>query len=160
MEGAKELDAAKEVLTEYLTINGLRKTPERYAILETLYKVKKHVSADELHDMMESSFKVSRGTVYSTLETLYNAHLAIRHQFDTATVYERIPDKPHYHMICTECGIVSEFYNVTLKNALSTIKIKGFSISDHKLYVYGTCTKCKQRLGRLKKKLNKQDNKL
>lgn len=155
MDEDKYLAAAKDTLTQFMVLNGMRKTPERYAILEAVYKADKHVTADELHAMLEDEFRVSRGTVYNTLEMLFRANLVLRHQLGTAVEYEKKADKPHYHMKCLECGTVTEFYNVTLINALSTVKLRGFNISDHDLYVYGTCTRCRQKIGRMKKKLLK-----
>ena len=159
MDVDKELKAAKSALTQFMAMNNMRKTPERYAVLEAIYNAGKHISADELHEAMADEFRVSRGTVYNTLEMLYRANLVLRHQFGGVILYEKRTSKPHYHMICTECNTISEFNNTTLKNALSTIKLKGFNISDHDLYVYGICTKCRQRIGRQKRKLLQNNDK-
>lgn len=154
-----DLETAKEALAQFMEMNKMRKTLERYAILETVYRLDKHVSADELHEIMKPDFMVSRATVYNTLEMLYRAKIVMRHQFGSAVVYERWTNKTHYHTICTICGTVSEFQNTTLKNSLSTIKLRGFSIAGHDLHVYGTCTKCRQRIGRQKKNLLKNNDK-
>lgn len=159
MNGEKELKAAKTALTQFMEMNKMRKTPERYAVLEAVYSSGKHLSADDLHATMNEEFRVSRGTVYNTLEMLYRANLVMRHQFGGVTLYEKHTSKSHYHMICTECDSISEFSNATLKNALSTIKLRGFNITDHDLCVYGICTKCRQKLGRQKKKLLKNNDK-
>jgi Fur family ferric uptake transcriptional regulator len=160
MSESKELDEAKAVFTQFMERNNMRKTMERYAILEAIYQLGKHITADELHAIMKEKFRVSRGTVYNTLEMLYRANLVRRHQFETAIVYEKYASTPHYHMICTECGTITEFQNATLKNVLSTVKLRGFNIADHTLYVYGTCSGCRRKIGRMKKKLlNNNDKK-
>ena len=137
MNGDKELKAAKTALTQFMTMNKMRKTPERYAVLEAVYS----------------------GTVYNTLEMLYRAKLVMRHQFGGVILYEKRTNKQHYHMVCTECNSISEFSDTTLKNALSTIKLRGFNITDHDLCIYGICTKCRQKLGRQKKKLLQNNDK-
>ena len=50
-----DLEEAKEILTLFLERNNMRKTPERYAILEAVYKANKHVTADGLFAEMENS---------------------------------------------------------------------------------------------------------
>ena len=51
-------DTVKQILTEYLQKNGHRKTPERYAILDTIYSIKGHFDVDELYSYMAEKEKV------------------------------------------------------------------------------------------------------
>ena len=111
-------DKAKQILTDYLQKNGHRKTPERYAILDTIYTIKGHFDIDMLYSYMaeKEKFRVSRATLYNT--------------------------ETHHHMICTSCGKVSEFEDETLKQAIADTKLKGFHASHYSLYIYGLCNKC------------------
>lgn len=54
-------DKVKQILTEYLQVNGHRKTPERYAILDTIYSIKGHFDIDTLYNYManEGKFRVA-----------------------------------------------------------------------------------------------------
>ena len=72
-------DTVRQILTEYLQANGQRKTPERYAILDTIYTIKGHFGIDELYHYMESNgkFRVSRATLYNTIILLVDANLVI-----------------------------------------------------------------------------------
>ena len=44
------IKTVRNVLTAYLEQNGLRKTPERFAILEAVYAIDGHFTLDELSD--------------------------------------------------------------------------------------------------------------
>ena len=115
-------DTVKQILTEYLQKNGHRKTPERYAILDTIYSIKGHFDVDELYSYMaeKEKFRVSRATLYNTIILLIDAGLVIKHQFGNTSQYERsYNNETHHHMICTCCGKVSEFEDDNLKQAIA-----------------------------------------
>ena len=153
-ENVKE--TVKQILTEYLQANGHRKTPERYAILETIYSIKGHFDIDMLYNYMskEGQFRVSRATLYNTIVLLVDAHLVIKHQFGNSSQYERAyKNETHHHMICTECGKVTEFQNEVLKEAIDNTKLKRFTASHYSLYIYGICSSC------MRAKRNKNKNK-
>ncbi len=125
-------DKAKQILTDYLQKNGHRKTPERYAILDTIYTIKGHFDIDMLYSYMaeKEKFRVSRATLYNTIILLIDAGLVIKHQFGNTSQYERsYNNETHHHMICTSCGKVSEFEDETLKQAIADTKLKGFHAS-------------------------------
>ena len=45
MESQNVKDTVRQIFTEYLNMNGHRKTPERYAILDTIYSIDGHLKA-------------------------------------------------------------------------------------------------------------------
>ena len=138
-------DTVKQVLTEYLQKNGHRKTPERYAILDSIYSIKGHFNIESLLQYMEEKekFRVSRATLYNTIILLIDAGLVIKHQFGNTSQYERsYNNETHHHTICTACGKVSEFEDENLKHAIVQSKLKGFQATHYSLYIYGLCSKC------------------
>ena len=161
-ENVKE--TVKQMLTEYLQKNGHRKTPERYAILETIYSIKGHFDIDTLYHYMENegNFRVSRATLYNTMDLLTEAHLVIRHKFDNSAQYEKSYNMTtHFHRICTSCGSVTEVQDDKLRQVIENAHSKGFSIDHTSLYMYGMCSKCKAAKSRKEnkeKKLREQRN--
>lgn len=138
-------DTVKQMLTEYLQKNGHRKTPERYAILDSIYSIKGHFNIETLLQYMaeKEKFRVSRATLYNTIILLIDAGLVIKHQFGNTSQYERsYNNETHHHMICTSCGKVSEFEDENLKQAIVQSKLKGFQSTHYSLYIYGLCSKC------------------
>ena len=46
MESQNVKDTVRQIFTEYLNMNGHRKTPERYAILDTIYSIDGHFDVE------------------------------------------------------------------------------------------------------------------
>lgn len=145
MEDKNVKETVRQIFTEYLNVHGHRKTPERYAILDTIYTIKGHFDIDMLYSYMaeKEKFRVSRATLYNTIVLLIDAGLVIKHQFGNTSQYERsYNNETHHHIICTMCGKVSEFEDENLKQAIVDTKVKGFHVSHYSLYIYGVCNKC------------------
>lgn len=155
-------EKVKQLFTEYLTKRKHRKTPERYAILDMIYSLDGHFNIESLYTLMEETakFRVSRATLYNTLILLLDAHLVVKHQFGTMSQYEKCYDQvTHHHMICTQCGKVTEFQNAQLQTDIESAKLSRFKQTHYSLYVYGLCSKCQWKqnmeLSRLRRSANK-----
>ncbi|MDR2121073.1 MAG: transcriptional repressor [Tannerella sp.] len=154
-------DAEKtgKIFNEYLTRQGLRKTPERKTILDHICQIQGPFDIDTLYERMEeNNFHVSKASVYDTIELLMNACLIVRHQFSKQTVrYElRSVASGHFHVICCYCGAIKEVKSDKIMRFMKDLKIAKFSQEYCSMYVYGMCSKCKYRLPEQNKKTAKE----
>lgn len=148
----------KGILTSYLELNKLRKTPERYAILDAVYDINGHFTLDELSDILEKeNFRVSRATLYNTMKLFIELRLVIRHRFIGQTKYEACyHNANHIHQVCTICGSVTEVDSLEIANAIGGTKLRRFRKDGFTLYIYGICSMCQARITRKKNNLKQQ----
>ena len=144
----------RDILDNYLDNNRHRKTPERYAILDAVYSIAGHFTLEELSKVLETrNFRVSRATLYNTMKLFIELRLVIRHRFIGQTKYEGCyKNENHIHQVCTVCGKVDEVQSPNIIDAIKDSHFHKFRKDGFTLYIYGVCSKCQQRLTRLRKK--------
>lgn len=146
----ENIEMIKEVLKQYLRDKGFRNTPERYTILEEIYKLDHHFNVDDLYlIMMQKKYHVSKATIYNTIEIFLDAGLIRKHQFGektlTSSSYEKSYfDKQHDHLVIykknsnKEIEEIIEFCDPRIQGIKEAIENAfGVNIENHSLYLYG-----------------------
>ncbi len=147
MDIDKQIEQVKTIFTNYLKTNKLRKTPERYKILEEIYKYDGHFTIEEFYFFLKNkNYRVSKATLYNTFDLLLECNLIKKHQFNSkSNFYEKsYKSRQHDHLICTKCGQIIEFCDPRIHEIIEDIsELYNFSISEHELYLFGLCENCR-----------------
>jgi len=139
-----------ELLEEFkilLKKNGEKFTIQREVILETLYNSNEHLTPEALHQLIQKkhpNLKTGIATIYRTLSRLEDSDIVTSLSFGAQGKKYELGAKDHHdHMICTECGEITEFVDEEIEKRQHDIAEKsGFKMKDHSMQIYGLCKNC------------------
>lgn len=144
-----DIEAARDTLATFLKDKNLRSTPERFKILDEVMKGSGHFDADELYTKLRNKgVKVSRATVYNTLDVLVTCGLISKYRFgENHSRYEKAFGRPrHDHLICLSCGDIIEFVNEKIDRLQEEVcRKKIFKPQNSTFQIFGTCSKCQKK---------------
>lgn len=160
MEHEEGRPDVKQAFTAYLADNGLRKSQERFTVLEAAEKMEGLFTAQELHAYItqDMKFHLSLTTVYATLDLLTLSGITVGHYMPSLIVkYEYAYGKTAFkYSICAKCGRISVIHDRTLDRTVSAVKTPRLHFLFYKTYIYGVCASCARKE---KSKLRKIKNK-
>ncbi len=140
----------EQLLSDFKSLlkkNNLKFTIQREVILETLYNSDEHLTPESLHHLIQDKYpdlKTGIATVYRTLALLEDSSMVTSLSFGAqGKKYELGAKNHHDHMICTECGNITEFVDEQIEERQHKIADElGFKMSDHSMQIYGICKEC------------------
>lgn len=142
---------AEEIFRSFLKAGKNRITPERFEVLEAALEYEGHFGADDLYIIMKNAnSRVSRATVYKTLELLAQCELLSKRNFgDNVNRFESsFKRQVHDHLICVVCGKIVEFADPRIKQLPEQISEElGFNFESYSFNIFARCKdpkKCKQ----------------
>ncbi|MDH4129933.1 MAG: transcriptional repressor [Spirochaetota bacterium] len=141
------VEKARKVFRDFISQKSLKMTSEREKILDAVFSTHDHFDVDELLiRLKETKIKVSRATIYRTLDLLVECQIVKKMLFnDSQSRYEHVLGHEHHdHLICTECRKIIEFYSEEIEGLQKAIcKKYDFQETDHSLKIYGKCFNCR-----------------
>ncbi len=132
----------------YLREHNLRLTQERQSVLDVVLSREGHFDADSLLQFVRQrreGKRVSRATLYRTLEHLRAAGLVKMHRFGPGqALYEHVYNRLHHdHMVCDSCGRVVEFVSDEIERLQEDVcREHGFRPGNHVMQIFGICAEC------------------
>ena len=132
-----------EDIRNRLSEKGLKVTPQRIAIIDAIYKLGSHPTAENIIEYIhKSNPNIASGTVYKVLDTLIKHKLVKRVTTDKDVMrYDGIMES-HHHLYCINCDVIEDYVDeeldTLLKNYFKNKKIAGFRMHEFMLQIKGT----------------------
>jgi Fur family ferric uptake transcriptional regulator len=144
MDNNKIVETVNLMFAEYLKENKFRRTPERFAILNAIYSINGGFEIEQLlsHLEQEEKFRVSRATVYNTIDLLMECGLLRKHQFNSQPAQYEVALGSHFHLVCTQCGKVKEVEADEVISQVMSRRYTAFTPAYVSAYLYGLCSSC------------------
>jgi Fur family ferric uptake transcriptional regulator len=134
---------------KYLEKHSLKRTPERLTVLNEVLRCNKHFDPDTLFIRLKKHHKkISRATIYRTLDLLVDSGLLKKLNFTNQTsCYEiNMNVRTHDHFFCLTCGKIIEMYDDALREIHQRMSSKyKIKIEDYSHQLYGKCPDCQKK---------------
>lgn len=134
-------------IRELFTEKGLKVTPQRIAILEAIYKLDNHPTAEDIIiNIRKNNPNIAIGTVYKVLDTLVENQIITKVKTDKDIMRYDGVIKKHHHLYCSTCDLIEDYVDEELdeliKNHFKNKNIEGFKMEGIVLQIRGTFDKC------------------
>lgn len=129
-------------IKDKLIEKGLKVTPQRIAILEAIYTLNNHPTAEMIMDYIKDTHpSIASGTIYKVLDVLIENKLIDRVKTEKDIMrYDSILEN-HHHLYCSESEDIKDYINEDLDQLLADYfkknGIEDFEIKEIKLQING-----------------------
>ncbi len=136
-----------EDIRNKLSEKGLKVTPQRISILDAIYYLDNHPTADNIINYIRKSHpNIATGTVYKVLDTLFENKLIKKVKTDKDIMrYDGIMED-HHHLYCSECDLIEDYKDEELDKLLEEYfkkkQFTGFKLENIVVQFRGTFDKC------------------
>lgn len=122
----------------------LKYSRQREAIKACLMGRFDHPTADALYMSIRQEFpNISLGTVYRNLNLLVDLGEIQKLTFGDGTDHFDADTTPHYHLVCRDCGSVTDLRMPVIHGLNEQAESHcGSKIEGHTIFFYGTCEEC------------------
>lgn len=136
------MDSERSEIMKELVACGLKVTPQRISVLETIRKSNDHPTAEAIHkEVLETIPGISATTIYNTLEIFVQKGLVNRVKTEADYMRYEPASEHHHHLYSTQSNKMQDYYDEELDNLLieyfNKKKIKNFTIKEIKLQLMG-----------------------
>ena len=136
-----------EDFTNTLVNKGLKVTPQRMSVLEAVYSLHNHPTAENIiSEIRQKHPHIAIGTVYKILETLVENKIIKRVKTDKDIMrYDGIYES-HHHLYCSTCDLIEDYndneLDKILRDYFKSKELAGFKIEEFVLQIKGKFDKC------------------
>jgi Fur family peroxide stress response transcriptional regulator len=138
------MDQKSLALSQSLRAAGIRVTPQRLAVYETLRESGDHLSAEALYQRVRQKQPgLSLATVYRTLEMLRDTGLAVEGRLGDDRNFYETNVEPHFHLVCLKCHVVEDLApEQAVRLQREVMERSGYRIQRSRLEFFGVCRTC------------------
>lgn len=133
---------------QQLKDHKIRVTPQRQIILTYLVTHHNHPSVETIYKALDTQLpNLSLATVYNTLKLFVDLGIVIELQNGDAGTHYDFFGRPHYHVVCENCGKITDVFEPDLSGVeTKAAELSGYLVTGHNMEVYGLCPDCQKLL--------------
>jgi Fur family ferric uptake transcriptional regulator len=143
-----EMTLTQNKIASILRQQGYKITPQRRAVLNTIALSHDHLTPAAIYKKVHEEHPgIGLVTVYRTLDILTELGLIceVHAEGNCRSYLMRRPSEHHHHLICSDCGTVTDFTDCDLSNLEQRLaRETRFEIKGHLLEFTGRCHNCRK----------------
>ena len=132
----------RENIRHALSEKGLKVTPQRIGVLEAIYNLNNHPTAENIiGEVRKNHPNIASGTVYNVLDAFVKKGIIRKVTSENGAMrYDGVAEH-HHHLYCTESNIITDYFDKELDELLRDYfrkkNIEGFQIDEFHLQIKG-----------------------